>query len=430
MGSQDKDLTHLFVRDLDDIPLPPREKWHPTPRKESQLMTTSRYVLSAGAIAAVLVLALIASFGLRDSNPVAASPTGSPSPSQSMATPTATGSSAIVASFKLPCGTVTAYTAPSATAAGSVSLGTSTFVLLRGSGPTSGNGLSVGSSLCVIGDQDAAGAFIQFSVAPMGPGFCGVVAAHTPASATAAGSIAFATKPPVTVPVVAGVTFSAAQVSGDQCFRVVPDAQGTAQVTAYSGPRSGVAPSATPGTSMDRKSVVVNGQAVLAIDDDRIVEWFRTQSQLCDQRNLTSAPDRRMFCSDKAAFRDRTRFRSVVSSPDGMNVGFTIESDALSPDAVAGIFLRSTGSVRLLTTYYLGNEFIGFSPTGTNFVYQGNCFEARCGLFIRDSGTLAEKASLNNPTGTGRTQSANFLNWISDNEIEYRVGTELRRASF
>jgi len=79
VSDRDKGLTHLFVRDLDDIELPPRDRWRPAPRKESQLMKTSRYVLYASAIAAVLVIALIASFQLRDSNAVGAS--GSPSAS-------------------------------------------------------------------------------------------------------------------------------------------------------------------------------------------------------------------------------------------------------------------------------------------------------------------------------------------------------------
>lgn len=220
-------------------------------------------------VAVVLLLALAASFYLREQRsptpatsptPPAATPTSSASPSPTAA---ATGTSAIIASFKLPCGTVTAYAAPSATAAGSVSLGTSAFVLLRGSGPTNASTPSVGSSLCVVGDQDAAGAFIQFSVAPMGPGFCGVVAAYTPASATAAGSVAFSTKPPVTVPVAPGVTLSPAQVSGDQCFRVVPDAQGTAQVTGYSGPRSA-----------DQTLIPVTLRAGESLSQIDIVDWF------------------------------------------------------------------------------------------------------------------------------------------------------------
>jgi hypothetical protein len=96
MPDQDKDLVHLFVRDLDEIELPPRDLWRPAPRKESHLMKTSRYVLYAGAVAAVLVLALLASFGLRDRNQVTTSPTSpatTPSPAASATTsPSASGS--------------------------------------------------------------------------------------------------------------------------------------------------------------------------------------------------------------------------------------------------------------------------------------------------------------------------------------------------
>jgi hypothetical protein len=106
MANQDKDLTHLFVRDLDDIPLPPRDKWRPTPRKESQVMKTSRYVLYAGAIATVLVIALIASFQLRGSNQVAASPSPTASATTSPA-PTASATPAVDTSAPPAAGVVT-----------------------------------------------------------------------------------------------------------------------------------------------------------------------------------------------------------------------------------------------------------------------------------------------------------------------------------
>lgn len=90
MPDRGGELVDLFVRDLDQIELPPRDRWQPAPRKESYLMKTSRYVLYAGAAAAVLVVALIASFQLRDSNPVAASP----SPTASTTTSPASTASA------------------------------------------------------------------------------------------------------------------------------------------------------------------------------------------------------------------------------------------------------------------------------------------------------------------------------------------------
>jgi hypothetical protein len=87
MADREKDLVHLFVRDLDDIELPPRDRWRPTRKKESYLVKTSKFVLSAAAVAAVLILALLASFVLRDQNDVAATP--SPTSTTNTASPTA-----------------------------------------------------------------------------------------------------------------------------------------------------------------------------------------------------------------------------------------------------------------------------------------------------------------------------------------------------
>jgi hypothetical protein len=97
------DLVHLFVRDLDRIELPPRERWRPIQRKESYIVKVSRYVLYAGAMAAVLVAALIVGLALRDRNaPVASSPSpvpaastqppASPTPTTPAPTPTPTSS--------------------------------------------------------------------------------------------------------------------------------------------------------------------------------------------------------------------------------------------------------------------------------------------------------------------------------------------------
>ncbi|MDP4000742.1 MAG: hypothetical protein Q8P83_00665 [bacterium] len=194
---------------------------------------------------------------------------------------------------------------------------------------------------------------------------------------------------------------------------------------------TGTSVSGTPSLSADKKSIVADGKVLLSIDSDTIFNWFKTESQLCDGYNLTNTPDRKMFCENKTSFKNQTRFASIVVSPDKMKIGFTIENDTLSPDKVAGIFLSSANKVDLLTNFYLGNEFISFSPSGTNFVYQGGCFEGMCGLFIKNSETLANKASLNNPEfADARGQNAIFVRWISDNKVEYKLGTELKQESF
>ncbi len=185
-----------------------------------------------------------------------------------------------------------------------------------------------------------------------------------------------------------------------------------------------------PSLSADKKDIVAGDKILLSIDDDAIFNWFKTKSQLCDPYNITTV-NRKSFCENKTFFRKLTRFSSIVVSPDKMKIGFTIESDEVSPDKVVGIFLRSTNKVNLLTNYYLGNEFISFSPSGKYFVYRGYCWEGLCGLFIRETETLAEKVSLNNPESIDlRVLDAKFIRWLSDNEIEYKLGTELKQASF
>jgi hypothetical protein len=77
VDERDKDLTHLFVRDLDEISLPPRGEWRRPQGRETFAMRTSRYLLTAGLIVVVLAVALIVGFELRDR------PTGVTNPSSS-----------------------------------------------------------------------------------------------------------------------------------------------------------------------------------------------------------------------------------------------------------------------------------------------------------------------------------------------------------
>lgn len=103
MPDRDKDLVQLFVRDLDRIELPPRGRWRPAQRKESELMKTGRYLVYATAIAAALVLALVAGLGLRDGRDVAQSPTPAPTASAPLVA-TATPATASPVSTPSPAG--------------------------------------------------------------------------------------------------------------------------------------------------------------------------------------------------------------------------------------------------------------------------------------------------------------------------------------
>ncbi len=184
-----------------------------------------------------------------------------------------------------------------------------------------------------------------------------------------------------------------------------------------------------PSLSADRKNIIVNGNSALAIDDNAIVDFFRKRF-LCTPENITSTPDRKMFCEDRATLKKLTRFVSIVVSPDAQKVGFIIESDTLAPDTVIGIFYpsRATDRVHFLTEYYLGNTLISFSPNSARLIRQSDCFEGLCGLIVNDAETLADQREINNPgLGTdGRSENAEFVRWVSDNEVEYTLGATVQ----
>jgi hypothetical protein len=90
MSDRDRDLTGLFVRDIDRIDLPPRGAWRPAPRKEHWTMSVFRPLAYATATGLVLVAALVVGITLRDRG----APAASPSPiASATATPSATATS-------------------------------------------------------------------------------------------------------------------------------------------------------------------------------------------------------------------------------------------------------------------------------------------------------------------------------------------------
>lgn len=116
MRNRDGDLVDLFVRDLDSIELPARERWHPAPRERSAFMKAVGYLATAAAIAAALVLALVWSFG-QSANPVAAPPSRSASSSTS---PSATAAPSATASVAASASTTITPSQPTAPATGTI----------------------------------------------------------------------------------------------------------------------------------------------------------------------------------------------------------------------------------------------------------------------------------------------------------------------
>ncbi|MCH8518706.1 hypothetical protein LAT59_03010 [Candidatus Gracilibacteria bacterium] len=183
--------------------------------------------------------------------------------------------------------------------------------------------------------------------------------------------------------------------------------------------------------SEDNKNIMLGESVLLGINDIRLMNMFREESQLCDEFNIESSMEWREFCEDREVFVSQTSFASIDISPDNTKVGFTLESDVLIPDTLVGFFSLSDNEINFLSNYYLGNEFISFSPNGAYFIYRGFCWEAKCGLSVRDSETLEEVGSINNPEYIDmRQEDVQFLRWISDNEIEYELGTEILQELF
>lgn len=148
-----------------------------------------------------------------------------------------------------PCGRVTRYTAPTATADGSVTVGTRRFVARAGSLPEGPPAIAVGVVLCLTGEVDASGAFTRLRAAGLGEqAACGAVTAFTPTTSTTRGTLAIQPHLIWTLPVRTGTTFTQSQLAGAHCYKFEIDADGNAEIVGYHGPvqPNPAVPSATP----------------------------------------------------------------------------------------------------------------------------------------------------------------------------------------
>jgi hypothetical protein len=156
VDDRDKDLTHLFVRDLDEIPLPPRGEWRRPQGRGTIVTRTSRYLLTAGAIVALLAIALIAGVQLNQRQQNVAGPSASPTASASTAPVAAPSPSAT------PCLGPCGPTGATSTAGGSTYNDDFGFVLAEpGSGRTTTIRRESGTRLGSFDQQ-------QFAVSPDG----------------------------------------------------------------------------------------------------------------------------------------------------------------------------------------------------------------------------------------------------------------------
>ncbi|MCA9385388.1 hypothetical protein KC717_01940 [Candidatus Dojkabacteria bacterium] len=174
--------------------------------------------------------------------------------------------------------------------------------------------------------------------------------------------------------------------------------------------------------SQNSTKIYKGREELLSIDNGVIYNFFASEVIRCQDYFLSHSPMQLEICQNENSFQEYARFREIIVSPDQKLIGFEIQSDLLESDSVVGVLdlsLQNPDPV-LLTNYYLGNEFLAFSPTGKYFIYQGECWEGNCGLYIYDSNTFEEVSAINHFEYQDMRQSnAEFVRWISDSEIEY-----------
>jgi len=189
---------------------------------------------------------------------------------------------------------------------------------------------------------------------------------------------------------------------------------------------------AQPKLSSNKKQIVSNNRILLEVDHQAIVNYFKTESQLCNNYSLNQ-PERKDFCTDAAIFKAKTKFNRIEVSSDKKAIGFSITSDVLSPDAVVGIFYpeRSDKPIQFLSKYYLGNQFLSFSPNDQHFIYNHNCWEGFCGLTVKNTSTLKTVLEINNSENVDeRNKKTVFEKWIDNRTIGYLIDGEPAKFSF
>ena len=130
------------------------------------------------------------------------------------------------------CGVLKAFVAPTSTAHGSITIGSVTYPVLIGGGPT-----AFGSTVCLIGGNMTPGALAGVPLTPLPTVFCGDVPGFRAATATTAGAvtIGLAGHPPgfdPTLIIPPGTAIAAPAIGSRHCFATGLNPAGDAVVIA------------------------------------------------------------------------------------------------------------------------------------------------------------------------------------------------------
>jgi hypothetical protein len=134
--------------------------------------------------------------------------------------PTPTAPSALLQAPTEACGTVKAWTAPTATEVGSITVGSASHTVNPGTNHgATGFGVKTGVDMCLFGGLDGQTAASHGATVIDSP-FCGAVLAFTPATATAPGSMTLLHFAAATLAIPTGVDLGAPRLGVRRCVTV------------------------------------------------------------------------------------------------------------------------------------------------------------------------------------------------------------------
>jgi LPXTG-motif cell wall-anchored protein len=130
------------------------------------------------------------------------------------------------------CGALGAYYAPTATADGSIVIGSRTHPIVRGAQESSLDPVARQTgAACITGHVTDMGAFMDYGAGPMVSSACGTVRIYNAPTAIADGSLSLGAASSFPLPIPRGTTLPADSASGYRCFSISLNAAGDAVVT-------------------------------------------------------------------------------------------------------------------------------------------------------------------------------------------------------
>jgi hypothetical protein len=172
--------------------------------------------------------------------------------------------------------------------------------------------------------------------------------------------------------------------------------------------------------SEDRKTIYAGTKVLKEIDNSKIFTFIQ-ETWICDSGNIITEQEE-SFCTNQQTLRNNMEFYEIYISPDSHTVGFEISKIDGQHYQAAGAFSVESPDTQfeIFTGFDFGNKFLGFSPEGTYFAIQKDCWEAICDLYIKDSRSFEDVRVFKSQSDDN--DIIEFVRWVDDGRIEYEQG--------